>query len=196
MKFSLVDEIPYPRERVFRTHRDSLLDLVSYLPNVEGVDITSREVDGDVVRLVNHWTGASSDVPRMLRPIIKPELLTWIDRASWDQGRWRCDWQITLNAIPEAVTARGYNVFLDEDDETVIQMQATQATPQQGQQVQAPNLPPAPDLPPRRPRLGRESLELRRPRPHGRLAGGELPAPDLPGGLHRPHPSGAPGAWR
>ena len=123
MKFSLVDEIPYPRERVFRTHRDSLLDLVSYLPNVEGVDITSREVDGDVVRLVNHWTGASSDVPRMLRPIIKPELLTWIDRASWDQGRWRCDWQITLNAIPEAVTARGYNVFLDEDDETVIQMQ-------------------------------------------------------------------------
>lgn len=122
MKFSLVDEIPYPRALVFGTHRDALLDLVEYLPNVDGIVTESRVEEGDVVRLVNVWRGASSDVPAPVRPLLSAENLSWIDRASWDGGRWRVDWEITLNALPEAVTARGFNTFLEEGDETIIQM--------------------------------------------------------------------------
>jgi len=123
MRFSLVDEIPHPRELVFRTHRDHLVDLVPYLDNVDRVVVASREEADGVVRLENHWTGSSRDVPAVIRPILKPEMLSWIDRATWDEGRWRCDWEITLNALPEAVTARGFNLFQDEGDETVIQIQ-------------------------------------------------------------------------
>ena len=122
MKFSLVDEIPYDRELVFTTHRDKLVELVPYLPNVDSVVVESREEDGEIVRLVNVWSGASSDVPSVVRPIVRPEHLSWIDRATWDRGRWRCDWEITITALPEAVTARGFNTFLDEGGETVIQM--------------------------------------------------------------------------
>ena len=122
MKFSLVDEIPHPRELVFGTHRDKLEELVPYLPNVSSVVTEQRVLDGDVVRLVNLWTGASSDVPSVIRPLVKPEHLTWVDRAAWDQGRWRCDWEITLSALPDAVTARGFNTFLEEGGDTVIQM--------------------------------------------------------------------------
>lgn len=123
MKFNLVDEIPWPRDVVFETHRDKLEQLVAYLPNVDGVDVRTRETDGDVVRLVNVWSGSSSDVPALIRPVLKPDLLTWVDRATWDRGRWRCDWDIELNALPGAITARGYNLFQDEGDETVIQIQ-------------------------------------------------------------------------
>ncbi len=122
MKFSLVDEIPHPRELVFATHRDKLVDLVPYLPNVASVVVKERVVEGEVVRLLNLWTVASSDVPAPIRPLLKPENLTYLDRASWDGSRWRCDWEITLTALPEAVTARGFNTFLDEGGETVIQM--------------------------------------------------------------------------
>jgi len=122
MKFTLTDEIPFERAEVYATHRDKLMELVEYLPNVEEVVVESREDDGDVVRMVNRWKGASSDVPKPLRPVIKPEMLTWIDRATWDESRHRCDWQITLTALPDAVTARGFNVFVDEGDVTVVQM--------------------------------------------------------------------------
>ncbi len=122
MKFNLVDEISYERELVFATHRDKLLELIDYLPNVDDVQIDSREEDAGIVRLVNVWKGSSTDIPGPLRPVLKPELLTWADRATWDQNRWRVDWEITLSALPEAVTARGHNTFHDEGDDTVIQM--------------------------------------------------------------------------
>ena len=84
--------------------------------------VKERVVEGDVVRLLNLWTVSSNDVPGPIRPLLKPENLTYLDRATWDAGRWRCDWEITLTALPEAVTARGFNTFLDEGGETVIQM--------------------------------------------------------------------------
>ena len=49
-------------------------------------------------------------------------MLSWVDRATWDKGRYRCDWNITLTALPEAVTAKGFNVFVDEGDVTIVQM--------------------------------------------------------------------------
>lgn len=122
MKFSLVDEIPHPRDVVFATHRDKLVELVPYLPNVASVIVEERVADGDVVRLLNLWTVASSDVPAAIRGLLRPEHLTYHDRAAWDGARWRTDWEITITALPEAVTARGFNTFLDEGGETVIQM--------------------------------------------------------------------------
>ncbi|MEQ1567893.1 MAG: hypothetical protein ABMA64_19800 [Myxococcota bacterium] len=122
MKFSLVDEIPHPREVVFSTHRDKLQELVPYLPNVKQVVTESRVVEGAVVKLLNVWHGTSDDVPGPFKSLIKPETLSWIDRATWDGDRWRCDWEITLSALPEAVTAKGTSTFLAEGSETVIQM--------------------------------------------------------------------------
>src|SRR5687768_17062450 len=92
------------------------------MPNVSSVVTESRVVEGPVVRLVNMWTGASDDVPAVIRPLVKPEHLTWVDRATWDESNYRTDWEITLSAVPEAVTARGFNTFLEEGGETIIQM--------------------------------------------------------------------------
>lgn len=122
MKFSLVDEIPHPRELVFSTHRDKLLELVQYLPNVASVATESRTEEGPLVKLVNIWTGASGEIPAPVRPLMRTEHLMWVDRATWDTDRWRVDWEITLSAVPEAVSARGFNTFLEEGNETIIQM--------------------------------------------------------------------------
>ncbi len=121
MKFTVTDEVAYPRQAVFEAHRDHLVDLLPYLPNIDRVIVEERVEDGQVVRLLNHWYGASSDVPAPLRPVIRPDMLSWVDRAEWDMGKWRCSWNITLMALPDAVTARGLNVFRDEGGCTVIQ---------------------------------------------------------------------------
>jgi hypothetical protein len=122
LKFSLVDEIPHPRELVFSTHRDKLLELVQYLPNVDSVVTESRIEDGAIVKLVNVWTGATAEIPAPVRPLLRTEHLMWVDRATWDGDRWRCDWEITLSAVPEAVSARGFSTFLAEGSDTVVQM--------------------------------------------------------------------------
>lgn len=122
MRFTITDELPYPLDQVFSVHRDKLEELVVYLPNVDAVETRVREVDGPIVRLENHWTGASSDVPAVIRPLFKSEYLTWVDRAEWNEATHTCKWNIQLNALPGAITARGENLFREEDGETIIDM--------------------------------------------------------------------------
>ena len=121
MRFALEDEVAWPREVVFKAHRDHLPEVAEYVPNVTSVETISRvEEPGGLVRLENLWHGARSDIPMLLRPFIGNDALSWLDRATWDIEKWQCDWEITLNALPEAVTARGKNVFREEDGETLI----------------------------------------------------------------------------
>jgi hypothetical protein len=122
MQFQFTDEIGYPRDVVFATHRDRLAELIPYLPNVASVAVRERVEDGGVVRLVNDWAGSSDDVPRLLRGLVKPEMMTWTDRARWDGAAWRCDWETQINWLPDAVTAKGFNLFFDEGDRTVIKV--------------------------------------------------------------------------
>lgn len=122
MEFQVTDTIPHPRETVFATHRDHLVELAEYLPNIETITVQSREDDGPVTRLVNHWKAAPTEVPAAARPFIKPELLAWIDRATWNQDEWRCQWEIELGFLPEAVTARGFNRFLEQGGHCTIEI--------------------------------------------------------------------------
>lgn len=122
MKFNIIDEIPYPRHQVFATHRDCLLELVPYFGNVDRVEIPSRREEGNAVHFENVWYGKTSDVPALIRPLLKDEMLKWTDFAVWDEDVWRCDWNIELAALPGAITARGTNRFRDESGETVIEM--------------------------------------------------------------------------
>lgn len=122
MRFTITDELPHPLDLVFETHRDKLEELVEYLPNIESVETRSRVEEDGVVKLENVWTAAESDVPAPLRPLIKSEYLTWIDRAEWDEKNHRCRWSIELTVLPHAITAKGENAFREEDGETIIDM--------------------------------------------------------------------------
>ena len=118
MRFTLTDELPHPLELVFQTHRDKLAELVEYLPNVESAETVKREEVGSVVKLENHWKGASTDVPKIVRPWIKSEYLSWIDYAEWDESTHTCRWRLELGVLPGAITAKGETKFRDEDGET------------------------------------------------------------------------------
>lgn len=122
MQFNFMDEVPFPRDLVFTTHRDRLVEMVDYLPAVSAIESVERVVEGDVVRLLNRWTGSDDEVPGVIRPFLKTEYLTWLDRAVWDEGRWRVDWELELGVLPGAIEARGHSEYEDEGDDTVIHM--------------------------------------------------------------------------
>jgi len=122
VRFTITDELPYPLDLVFETHRDRLEELVDYLPNIDNVETRSRTEENGVVKLENLWTAAESDIPAPLRPLLKSEYLTWLDRAEWDENTHRCKWNIQLTVLPDAITAKGENSFREEDGETIIDM--------------------------------------------------------------------------
>ncbi len=122
MKFTITEEVAHPRPKVFATQRDRLVELVPYIPNVEKVVIESAEVDGPVTKFLNRWTVASADIPSAVKGFLKPEHLTYLDRARWDESSWRCEWELIITALPEAVTARGITSFADEGPDTIVRM--------------------------------------------------------------------------
>jgi hypothetical protein len=110
MKLDTSVEIPFPRQRVFETYRDKLPDLVPYLPNIRGIEVTSRQDQGAVVVLVNRWRGGG-EIPAIARSVISEKLLEWDDFATWDASAFKCDWRQTVPAFKNLLKSEGVNLF-------------------------------------------------------------------------------------
>ena len=122
MEFSTRDVIEFPVEDVFIAHRDHLVDLVDYLPNIAAIDVKSRKEGEGRVQLVNVWKAASTEVPGILRPFVRPEMMTWTDTASWCLSTFTCEYSIEFGFLNEAIHCSGINIMnaLDEKNTEVI----------------------------------------------------------------------------
>lgn len=113
MEIKAVSVLEYPRKVVFETYRDKLVDLVPFLPNVDRIEVKSRqEVSPDVIKLDNLWS-AKADIPMVVQSIVKPEMLQWIDHAVWNQSEWSCQWSFELMFMKEYVQVSGKNYFYE-----------------------------------------------------------------------------------
>lgn len=123
MRFTVTDEIGFPREVVYPAVRDRIEDLVDYLPNVDRIEVLEKHIEGPVHRFVKRWTASAQEVPVLLRPAIKPEYLQWVDHATWDGAAYTTEWHHDLVFLKGAMTARGLNRYIDEGDVTVIELE-------------------------------------------------------------------------
>jgi hypothetical protein len=117
MRLDVSTEIPFPREQVFQVYRDKLPDLVPYLPNVRGINVVSRNEEGQVVKLLNRWKGGG-DIPSAVRKFLSEDLLEWDDHAEWNQAEWTCAWKTIVPAFKDAVESSGKNRFEDAGGKT------------------------------------------------------------------------------
>lgn len=114
--------IPFPRELAFATLRDRLPETVPYLPNVKSLVVKERTVDGSRTRLLNEWA-ANVEIPSMLSSYIKPEMLMWMDDATWDESNFTCQWKLYTNAIPGLFTCVGSTTLVSVGNETEMNLQ-------------------------------------------------------------------------
>jgi hypothetical protein len=112
--------LPFPREVVFRTYRDCLVELIPYMPNIRQVAITSRQEMGDRIEQVNEWKGGG-DIPAAARAILDESMLSWTERALWQSAEFVTHWQIQTHAYTQAVHCKGLNRFLEDQGGTVIE---------------------------------------------------------------------------
>jgi len=121
MKVEADTYVDFPRELVFRTYRDRLSELVPYLPNIKQITVESREDSGDVIKLLNRWE-ANAEVPKVARSVVKPEMMVWLDHATWTESTWTCDWRIEHATFAEQVTCGGRNRYIDEGGRTRLEI--------------------------------------------------------------------------
>lgn len=116
--------IPYARPLVFATYRDSLPDLVRYLPNIREIKVLARTDRGEEVDLVNEWKGGG-DIPAVARSILSESMLTWTDHATWFATDFRVEWRTDVHAFPGAVKSAGTNRYIEIPEGTRLSIRGT-----------------------------------------------------------------------
>ncbi|MCK6550467.1 hypothetical protein L6R52_31815 [Myxococcota bacterium] len=117
MKLEADSRLTFPRELVFSTYRDRLPRLVPHLPNIKGITVLKREdapggAQG-ISKLVNKWE-AKGEIPKPAQTVIKPEMLTWLDYATWDENAWTVEWRIETQMFTENIKCGGKNRYLPD----------------------------------------------------------------------------------
>ena len=119
MKLNVDDVIQFPHQMVYEVQRDKMADLVNYLPNIASIDVLEREdVDGGV-RILNLWRAAETEVPKMVRRFVKPDMLKWHDHAVWHDAQCKCDWRLEMFFFKEHIKVRS-GFFQQRIEVTVV----------------------------------------------------------------------------
>jgi hypothetical protein len=112
--------IPFPRDLVYATYRDKLVELLPYMPNVRGVTVQSRRDEGEKVYCVYEWHGGG-EIPMAARAILNERMLSWTEHDLWNEAEFNLEWRIETHAFTEAVYCTGKNRFIADGNSTVIE---------------------------------------------------------------------------
>lgn len=121
MKLEADARIAFPRDLVFRTYRDRLPELAAHLPDIKSIRVDERKDEGDRSELVNSWE-AETKIPKVAQAVIKPEMLTWLDFATWNLEDYSCEWRIQTRMFTEQVRCGGRNVYVEDGEATILKI--------------------------------------------------------------------------
>jgi hypothetical protein len=107
MRIDETQTLTHPARLVFETLRDKTPELASIMPNVESVAVLERREEPPIVHLYNKWQATNDDVPGIIRPFVKKDLLSWYDRAAWDESGLLCRWQLESVVGRDCFTCSG-----------------------------------------------------------------------------------------
>ena len=111
MEIKSNDTVDYPVDIVFTTLRDRLQEFASTIPNIKKLEVTSREeADDGTVKMENRWYGRG-EIPKMVQSVVKPEMLSWVDTAVWDETDHTCRWEIETAFFKDNLRCTGVNFY-------------------------------------------------------------------------------------
>jgi len=120
-RIDIRDDIAFPQERVYMAFRDEMAKVAEHLPDIESITVDSYERTGDdTVSIVNQWKASATDIPRVARAFIKPEMLKWTDYATWHDDTNSCDWKLVLGFLPDAVSCEGTTTYTPDGERTRV----------------------------------------------------------------------------
>ena len=104
---------------MYAAYRDDLPKLAAYIPDVKEIVVKERVERAEGPKIWNRWIG-TRELPRVLRGIIRPEMLQWDDFAEWSDASHHVDWRLSFPAFPDRVRCTGRNAFAADGNGTKI----------------------------------------------------------------------------
>lgn len=117
MDFDFTERGPKLPKAHFTTLRDRLPALVPYMNNAVGAEVRSVTTDAaGIVYREALWRGSMEAVPSMFRPMLREEMLVWLERTTWREDDLTAAWAMHLPGMPQLFTAQGHFTLYEADD--------------------------------------------------------------------------------
>lgn len=126
MRLESEDIINQPPDIVYPLVRDEMDKIVPFLPDIDRIEIISRELrDDGRISLINQWHAHQNSVPAIARKFVKPEMFSWKDYALWDDDNYSVDFRLESLIANDLFDAQGTNYFgpTDEEGKTLLRVQ-------------------------------------------------------------------------
>lgn len=108
MQIAVVTTIPYPIDEVFPAMRDKLPDMAAFMPNIDRIEIITRDDSTPgTLTLLNKWHAAATEVPAIARPFVDPKKMYWHDHATWIEAEHLCRWRLEVGFMAERIDCKG-----------------------------------------------------------------------------------------
>ena len=120
MKISAEQTVSHPAALVFSTVRDKQPELVRFMPNIAQCTVVEREEVPPEVRLLNRWQAKMEDIPRALRSVVNPDLMSWNDRAVWNADTQTCNWVIESIVAKGMISCTGTTTLKAQGDDACL----------------------------------------------------------------------------
>lgn len=104
--------IAQPADVVYPLVRDQMELIVPYMPDIERIDVISRDDQGNGrISIVNQWFSKPSNIPSVMQKFVKPELFSWKDYARWNNESYSVDYELESPIANDLYDAKGTNSF-------------------------------------------------------------------------------------
>jgi hypothetical protein len=124
MEINVVSLIPFGIDATFEAMRDHMPELAAYMPNVDSIVVESRDAgDDEIVRLVNRWNAAATEIPAVARTFVDQSNVYWLDHAEWTTSSRSCNWRLEMGFMADRIKCTGctsYHVVSDDQTEMRI----------------------------------------------------------------------------
>ena len=107
-------KIPADVKTVFTIMRDEFKDYWKDLPNIQSFKVLEEKNLKDKKKLVKiEWTG-KAPIPALLKHLLSPKMLKWVDRGVWDEKDFTLIWESKTYFYSDIFTCRG-NWYIKKD---------------------------------------------------------------------------------
>lgn len=106
----------YPAKIVFETYRDFHEEYAKHIPNVTKITVKERrKIEKHKTRVVTVWNG-SGHIPVVVRHIVKPEMISWIEYDIYDEEEMVYTWRCEPFYFKEFFTCEGICKYISEEE--------------------------------------------------------------------------------
>jgi hypothetical protein len=124
MEINSESRIAHSLDTVYTAYRDELPLIARYIPDIKEIRVVARTPSDQGVTVHNLWL-ADRELPRMIKGVVKPEMMQWDDYAEWHDDEHYVAWTLVIPAFKNQVHCKGRNSFYADGAHTRVVLTGT-----------------------------------------------------------------------